>query len=260
MSTFVDRYGPWAIVAGASEGLGAAFAKALARRGAHVVLVARRAEAMAQIKQEIADISAVEVRTIALDLANPDAAAQLHEATAALDVGLVVYNAAFSPLGPMLELSLEDQLRAVDVNVRGPLSMAHCFGRRLVARARGGLVLLSSMTAFQGSPFLSTYGATKSFNLSLAEGLWYELAPQGVDVLAVCAGATRTPGYLRRSSGAPGELSPEQVAEESLESLRDGPLLIPGRFNRFASLLLRKLLPRRAAIRIMGAQAKRLTP
>ena len=94
------------------------------------------------------------------------------------------------------------QLAAIDVNVRGPLALAHRFGRRLAARGSGGIVLLSSLTAFQGSPFVATYGASKSFLLSLAEGLWFELAPRGVDVLAVCAGATRTPNYLAALAAA----------------------------------------------------------
>jgi hypothetical protein len=255
---FASRYGPWAIVAGASEGLGAAFAKELAVRGLNVVLIARRPEALDGVKRDLANVSPVEVRCVPLDLSRSDAAAAIEEAVAGLDIGLVVYNAALSPGGAFLDLTVEEQLRAIDVNVRGPLSVAHRFGKKLAARGKGGLVLLSSLTAFQGSPFLATYGATKSFNLSLAEGLWYELRPRGVDVLAVCAGATRTPGYLRRSPGkAPGELEPDAVAQEALGHLRDGPFFIPGQFNRFASLMLR-FLPRRRTIRIMGAQTRKL--
>ena len=185
----------------------------------------------------------------------------LERATAELDVGLLIYNAARSPRGELIELPLEEQLAAVDLNVRGPLALAHGFGRRLAARGRGGIVVLSSLTAFQGSPYVATYGATKAFLLALAEGLWLELAPRGVDVLVVCAGATLTPNYLssRAEGGAPGELEPEQVAREALAALARGPLLIPGRFNRFASQLMRRLLPRRTTIRLMGAQTRRLT-
>jgi hypothetical protein len=255
---FTARYGPWAVVAGASEGLGAAFAAALAARGVNLVLVARRESALDEVKRALQPCG-VEVRCLPLDLGRSDAAQVVEAATATLDVGLLVYNAALSPGGPFLDLPLEEQQRAIDVNVRGPLALSHGVGRRLAARGRGGLVLLSSLTAFQGSPLLATYGATKAFNLSLAEALWSELGPLGVDVLAVCAGATRTPGYLRRTpSGAPGELEPRAVAEEALDSLARGPLLIPGRFNRFASFLLRRLLPRRVAIGILAGEAKKL--
>lgn len=256
---FAERYGRWAVIAGASEGLGAAFAREAARRGLDVVLVARRADALAIVRKEIEEQAGREVRCIALDLARSDAAETLDQALAELDVGLVVYNAALSPIGSFLELPLDEQLRAVDVNVRGPVAMAHAFGRRLARRGHGGIVLLSSLTAFQGSPFVATYGATKSFALSLAEALWLELASSGIDVLSVCAGATRTPAYLRRSgSGAPGELEPHQVAREAFDRLSHGPFMIPGRFNRVASWAMRRLLPRRVTIRIMGAQTRKL--
>jgi uncharacterized protein len=254
---FAERYGPWAVIAGASEGIGAAFSRALAERGLNLVLVARRPEPLAALEREIAGLAPVQVRCLPLDLGSADAAERLEAALADLDVGLVVYNAARAPSGPFLEIPLADQLAAIDVNVRGPLATAHRFGRRLAARGRGGIVLLSSLTAFQGSPFVATYGATKSFLLSLAEGLWFELAPHGVDVLAVCAGATRTPSYLRRARRkAPGELEADQVAREALATLGRGPLTIPGRFNRFASQVMRRLLPRRTTIRLMGAQTR----
>ena len=259
MEEFAKRYGPWALIAGASEGIGAAFARALARRGVHLVLVARRSERLEAAEREIAGIAPVQVRRIALDLARADAAAVLEQEVSDLDVGLVVYNAALAPGGAFLELPLDEQLAAIDVNVRGPLALAHRFGRRLAARGSGGIVLLSSLTAFQGSPFVATYGASKSFLLTLAEGLWFELAPRGVDVLAVCAGATRTPSYLRRSrQRAPGELEPDQVAHEALAHLARGPAMIPGRFNRFASQLMRRMLSRRTTIRIMGGQTRHL--
>jgi short-subunit dehydrogenase len=258
---FARRYGPWALVAGASEGIGAAFARELARRGLDLVLVARRPEPLEQLAREIAGFASVQVRCLSLDLAHADAPAELLNRTAGQDVGLVVYNAALAPGGSFLDIPLAQQLAALDLNTRGPLALAHGFGQRMATRGSGALVLLSSLTAFQGSPFVTTYGATKSFLLSLSEGLWYELAPRGVDVLCVLAGATRTPSYLRQRAegGAPGELEPAQVAREALAKLGRGPSMIPGRFNRFASQLLRRALPRRAAIRIMGAQTRRMS-
>jgi short-subunit dehydrogenase len=259
MDAFAKRYGPWALIAGASEGIGEAFARELARRGLNLALVARRQEVLEQTAHAIARDTGVEVRCLQLDLGQEVAAATLALELADLDVGLVVYNAALAPTGRFLELSLEEQLAAIDVNVRGPLGIAHRFGRRLASRGSGGIILLSSLTAFQGSPFVATYGGTKAFLLTLAEGLWYELAPSGVDVLAVCAGATRTPKYLKRAVGrAPGELDPGQVVREALDRLGRGPLMIPGRFNRLASQLMRRLLPRRATIRIMGGQTRHL--
>ena len=122
MDAFAKRYGPWALVAGASEGIGEAFARELARRGLNLVLVARRPEPLEATAREIAGAARVEVRCLPLDLARADAAAELEKEVAALDVGLVVYNAALAPTGTFLEIPLEEQLAAIDVNVRGPLA------------------------------------------------------------------------------------------------------------------------------------------
>ena len=257
--TFNHKYGPWAVVAGASEGLGAAFAGALADRGCNLLLLARRAEVLEAVAAPLR--ARVEVRTAAVELASADLAEQLTLLTADLDVGLCVYNAAFAPLGPFLEQSLADKQRVLDVNCRGPMIAAHVFGERLARRGRGGILLMSSLTALAGSPFVAAYGASKAFSLSLGEALWFELAPRGVDVLVCCAGATRTPGFLRSSGpDAPRTMAPAEVAEEALAALGGPPSMVPGRFNRLASLLLARLLPRRAAVRIMGAQTARLTP
>lgn len=254
---FLHQYGPWAVVAGASEGLGAAFAGALAARGLNLLLLARRADALEQVAGPLR--ARVEVRTAALDLAAPDLAAQLGALTDGLDVGLCVYNAAYAPLGPFLGQSLADKQRVLDVNCRGPVIAAHVFGERLVGRGRGGILLMSSLTAFCGSPFVAGYGASKAFSLSLGEALWFELAPQGVDVLVCCAGATRTPGFVRTSGpGGPRAMAPEDVADEALRALGGPPSMIPGRLNRLASLALTRVLPRRGAVRIMGSQTARL--
>lgn len=252
---FVERYGPWAIVAGASEGLGAEFARQLAAKGLKLVLVARREE----LVRAVAASLPTESRVLVLDLAAADAHQRIADGTADLDVGLAIYNAAFSPIGPFTEQSLDENFRALDLNVRTPTAFAWHFAKRLLARKRGALVLLSSLTAFQGSPFVSTYGATKSYNLALAEGLWAELEGTGVDVLCVCPGATATPNLLKAAKEAPpGMQQPAEVVTEAIAALGGGPMLIPGTFNRFASLLMRRLLPRKSTIRIMAAQTRKL--
>jgi len=258
MAAFVDRYGPWAVVAGASEGLGAAFAGVLAARGLNLLLLARRAEALESVAEPLRGM--VEVRTAAIDLAAVDLAAQLEALCAGLDVGLCVYNAAHSQVGPFLEQSLADKQRTLDVNCRGPMIAAHVFGARLARRGRGGILLMSSLTGFWGSPFVASYGASKAFNLSLGEALWYELAPQGVDVLVCCAGATRTPGFVRTSGAdGPRAMAPAAVAQEALDALGGAPTMVPGLVNRVAAFVLGRLLPRRVAVAIMGSQTARLS-
>ena len=174
-------------------------------------------------------------------------------------MGLLVYNAAWSPIGRFVDVPLEEHLRAVDVNTRTPTALAHHFGQSMARRGRGGIVLLSSLTAFQGSPFVATYGATKAYNLALGESLWFELKESGVDVLAVCPGVTRTPGLLKASpQGGPGMLEPEQVVREALAGLGKRPFVVPGAFNRAVSFFLRYFMPRRSTVSLMGSQTKKL--
>jgi short-subunit dehydrogenase len=217
---FAARYGPWAIVAGASEGLGAAWAEALAQRGLNLILLARREDVLAHAAQALRSRHPVEIATQAVDLGAADLLQTLAPTLAGRDVGLYVHNAAFAPHGEFLRHSAAEQLASLDVNCRAPLLLAHHLGGQMAERGKGGIVLMSSLTAFQGTPLLTTYGATKAFNLVLAEGLHTEFKTRGVDVLACCAGATRTPGFLRVApDGAPGQLEPDQVVTEALHQL-----------------------------------------
>lgn len=255
-----ERFGQWALVAGASEGLGAAFASQLAGQGMDLLLLARRKPVLDSLADTLRQRHGVQVETAEVDLGAPGLAATVAALVAGREVGVLVCNAAVSPMGAFHELPAEQHLRALDVNCRSPLLLLHALVPSMIQRRRGAVVLMSSLTAFQGSPLISVYGATKAFNLALAEGLWDELRPHGVDVLACCAGATRTPNYLksRAEKGAPGELEPGEVAREALAALGRGPLLIPGRFNRFASFLLRRVLPRRTTVALMGQQTRKL--
>lgn len=259
---FRTRYGPWAIVAGASEGLGAAFARALARRGVDLVLAARRRDPLERLARELAGAHGVEVRCLDGDLASAAATTRLAAEASRREVGLLVYNAAHAPLGELVTIAPADLDRVVDVNVRSPLALARAVLPAMVARGRGGIVLMSSMAGNQGTARIAAYAASKAFNRVLAEGLWKELAPRGVDVVACTAGAVRTPGYRGASAGrdAPGTLDAERVAETALRALDRGPVVVPGFVNKIAAALLAHLLPRRAAIALMAATTRRLSP
>ncbi|MCB9674421.1 MAG: SDR family NAD(P)-dependent oxidoreductase [Alphaproteobacteria bacterium] len=247
----------WAIVAGASEGLGEAFAEALARRGHPLVLIARRADRLEAVRERLS--AQVEVRIEVRDLAEPGLAAFLQQLADELDIGIAVYNAAFAPIGGFLERPLDDLLAAVDVNVRGPLIFARTLAPGMVARGRGGLVLLGSLAGFQGAPRIATYAATKAFDIVLGEGLWAELQPHGVDVLVSACGAVRTPGYARSAGGdAPGTLDASDVAERTLNALGRGPTLVPGFVNQLARVVMGRLLPRRAAVALMARNTREL--
>ncbi len=259
MSSFSERYGPWALVAGASAGLGEAFARKLAARGLSLVLLARRREALERLAADLRGAHGVDVRTRALDLASADLRPAVEEAVAGIDVGLLVYNAAHSVIGPFVERPLPEQLRVLDVNCRAPLVLCHLLGAAMARRRRGGIVLMTSISGSQGGPFLASYAASKAFNLVLAEGLWEELAARGVDVLACRAGATRTPGYeASQPKRSVPLMEAEDVAERALSALGSGPSVVPGALNRLAAFLFGRLLARRLSIRIMGRATRRL--
>jgi short-subunit dehydrogenase len=250
---FRGRYGPYALIAGGSEGIGAAFAHSLARRGLHLILVARRAEVLTPFAEALRREHGIEVRTEALDLAAADLPARVDALGAAHEIGLVVYNAAASEIGRFLDRPLAAHLRVLDVNCRGPLVLAHSLGGLMRTRRRGGIILMSSLAASQGSPYIASYAASKAFDLVLAESLWHELGAEGVDVLACRAGATRTPAYERSQpdfSGPVMEAAP--VAEAAIAALGRAPSRVAGGLNRAAAFFMTHFMTRRQAIRMMG--------
>ncbi len=260
---YAQKYGRFAIVAGASEGLGAAFAHAIAKRGVGVVLLARRADALKKLAAEIEHEHQVETRVIACDLATTTFE-ELRDLDIGLDIGLGVYNAAYSFVAPLLERPLEDALRVVDVNVRGPLRFIHALAPKMIEKKRGGIVLMSSLAGFQGNPRLAAYAASKAFNIVLAESLWAELRPHGVDVLASCPGAVRTPNYLKTLGDAdkvaPGTLEALDVANRTLDALGSGPTYVPGTVNKLARFFLGRMLTRKGAVGIMQSNTADLRP
>lgn len=255
--SFQTKYGEWAIVAGASEGLGATYAEELASRGLNLVLVARRSELLQALASHLSTKYKVEIKTLVQDLSAPDAAEQIVRNTVDLEIGLLVYNAAFSAIGPFLERPLEDHLKEIHTNAFTPLKIVYLLAQQMLERRRGGIVLMSSLSAFQGSAYISTYSATKAFNIVLAEGLWEEWRELGVDVLVCVSGAVKTPNYVASEpepTGGLGDMtmSPDEVVREALHALGKRPYVIPGLVNRLASFVMRHLLSRKAAIQFMG--------
>lgn len=254
---FKTRYGKWAMVAGASQGLGAAYAEALAARGLNLILVARRSELLQSLSSQLMQKYKIKIKLVVQDLSTQDAAEQLLHAIQGMDVGLLVYNAAFSAIGPFVERPVQDHMKELHTNTMTPLKLVHFFAYQMLSRGRGGILLMSSLSAYQGSAYISTYAATKAFNIVLAEGLWEEWRQRGVDVMVCVSGAVKTPNYLAsepEQTGGLGDMSmdPEQVVTEALTMLGKKPYVIPGRMNRISSFVMRHLLSRRASIQMMG--------
>jgi short-subunit dehydrogenase len=241
---FAERYGPWAVVAGASEGVGASVARLLGARGVNVALVARR-----QVPLEaVAATVATETRTVTLDLSTDGAEAALAAATDDLEVGLLVYNAGADPHKSLfLDKPVETWQEMVRRNCNAVLGSAHHFGTRMVARGWGGIVLVTSGAAWAGGSRLATYGASKAFDLVLGEALWAEFRPLGVDVLVAVLGATDTPAFRRVLDGREfeGMADPDDVARDMLDNLAEGPTFPPDP-TPFGPL------PRRQAVELMS--------
>ena len=232
-----QRYGQWALVAGASAGLGAAFATEAARHGFGVVLLARRAHALDETAARIRAEFGVETRTLVTDLADPDIGRVVADATAGLDVGVMIYNAAAEPEGRFLDVALEEHRLNITVNCWTPTVLAHHFGRVMVQRGRGAIVIVTSMAALQGIKMFTTYGAAKAYELILGEGLWDELRDRGVDVVSYVVGATASANFQGAApdaysqTTAPSDLAarilqpalPEDVAARLFERLDAGP-------------------------------------
>ncbi|MCY3811022.1 MAG: SDR family NAD(P)-dependent oxidoreductase [Gammaproteobacteria bacterium] len=261
MSELVARYGRWAVVAGASEGIGAAFARSLAERGMDLLLIARQERLLRDLAAELREDFAVETRCLVQDLGDDALAEVLARTTRDLDVGMVIYNAAFVPVGRFVDIGLSDLQKLVRVNVRGPVTVLSTLLPAMVERRRGAVVLMSSLAGFQGSPRIAGYAASKAFNTILGESLWEEVREHGVDVIACCAGATSTPGYRRafkRDPPGPAMMTPLKVAEQTLAALGRGPRVVPGFFNRIVAEVTTRLVPRRAMIRTMARAMKDL--
>jgi short-subunit dehydrogenase len=258
-----SRYGSRALVAGASEGIGAAYATFLAMHGIDLLLVARRKEPLSELAANLTAKYKVSVRCIELDLSDVDAAQRLTEAPGGDQIDILVYNAALSVIGPFTGSPADVHDRAAAVNMVTPMNLVYTLGKAMLARGRGAIVLMTSMAGLQGSAYLAMYAATKAFNLILAESLWYEWQGSGVDIIACCAGATATPGYVRSSPAkaglfAPRVLMPEEVPAECFRRIGRRPSFITGRSNRMASFFMHRILPRRAAIRIMGNNTRKM--
>ena len=194
-ASFSTRYGPWALITGASRGLGAEFARQCAERGLNTVLVATNADLLHVQADSIKNDYNVDVKTIVLDLNRENILQEITPITDSLEIGLLVNNAGLSKVSPFLDLTLDQLVKQLHVNARAGLILTHHFGRKMVERRRGGIIFLSSGSAMYGTAYSANYAATKAYDLILAESLWYELGRYGVDVLGFMPGSTKTPGW-----------------------------------------------------------------
>lgn len=257
MAGFQQRYGPWAVIAGGAQGIGAAYARHLAQRGLKLIVIDRSAEALQVIAAELVQAHGTECATLQLDLADADRLEQLLPVIAGREVGMLVYNAALADVGPFykMETGLALERRRIAVNVTGPLELVYALGKPMLARGRGGIILMSSGAGLQGAPYYAHYAATKAYAITLAESLWHEFQPYGVDVLACIAGmtlSTAASGYTHLDTS--GFQTPEEVVSEAMTALGRSCSVITGERNRQNRALL-ATLPREQQVGIIGRHA-----
>jgi uncharacterized protein len=246
----LTNYGPCAVVTGASSGIGREIATLLAATGFDLVLVARREPVLRELAGELAARHGIDARALPLDLGT--GVDDLLAATADRDVGLYVAAAGFGTSGPFLDADTAREREMLRLNCEAVLVSSLEFGRRMAGRGRGGIVLMSSVVGFQGMPNAAHYAATKAYVQTLAEALFVELRPHGVDVLAAAPGPTRS-GFAERAGMTMGRaLSSADVARGTLDALGRRPTALPGLLSRVLKDSLAPL-PRRTRVRIMGS-------
>jgi len=252
----IDRqqFGPWALVTGASSGIGTEFARLLAANGLNVVLAARRSSMLDSLGRELTEAYGTHHRSVPVDLSTPDFLRTLTAAVADLDIGLVVSNAGDMNLGEFLTTPHDALLAELRVNTECHLSLTHHFGQSMVTRRRGGILLVSSVAGIQGVPYIANYSATKSYILGLGEAVHRELNAYGVHVTVLVPGATATPMTARFGADqtAMGKLMMPAAtcAADGLRALvANRPVRISGRMNRVTVALT----PRAMRTRAFGA-------
>ncbi|WP_395335289.1 SDR family NAD(P)-dependent oxidoreductase [Novosphingobium sp. BL-8A] len=228
---FARRYGPWAVIAGASEGTGASYAEQLAAMGINVVLVSRRKEALDQLGERLAGLYGIAFRSVVADLTQSGTGSRLVEETRDLDIGLFVSNAGADGAGnSFLGEPVDRALSLLTMNAANVVEAVHGFGNRLVKRRSGGIIVMSSGAGLGGQPWLTMYSATKAFELNFVESLWAELDGQGVDILGIAAPIMDTPTLRRATEGLGMDYStaydPANVCALALASLGKEPLVI----------------------------------
>jgi short-subunit dehydrogenase len=256
MQKFRDRYGKWGLVAGAAEGLGAAYSMVLASWGVNVIMVDMNKKKMNESALVLKEKFGTEVQTIHADLSKLEYIDTIIGKMQNLGCRLLIYNAAYGPVKRFLDNSTEELDYYIDLNSRMPLQLVHKFLETIPEKQPAGILLMSSLAGLWGTQFVVPYGSTKAFDYNMAEGLYYELKDREIDVMACCAGPIDTPGYRnsqpRKNVLGPNIMAPLRIAEKALKNLGKRPLYIPGFRNQLTYFILSRLFPRSLSTRLMN--------
>ncbi len=256
---FKEKYGQYALITGASSGIGVEFANQLAEKGLNVILVARRQERLEKLSNELEEKYGIKAVALAVDLLSGNFMDEVKKATDPLDVGLLVSNAGMMYIGNYLDSSLEDDLKMIDLNIKAPAILTHHFVRKMVERKKGGIIYTASMLGYIGTPFASTYAGTKAHEIVKGEGLAYELGPKGIDVLVLNPGLTETEMTSNNDfSGMPMKLmKPDLVAKSAIDALGKRTLVTPGFMNNVMVWMAKRVMSRKMNTKMFGMFMKK---
>jgi uncharacterized protein len=252
------KYGDWALVIGAAEGIGFAFAENLAAVGYHLMMIDNQEKKLKESSAKLSIEYKIQVSELVIDLSSTDAALMIEENIQDLDIGILMYNVAVVHIGGFIDLEQGQHLALLRANCIHMTSLVHLLSKKMVSKGTGAIILMSSMAAFQGSALLAHYAATKAYTRVLAESLWYELKEKGVDVIACCPGPTNTPAFRasnvqKMSFFAPPILEPDYIAAQTLKYLGKKPSFVPGFWNKAVTLLIGMIFTRKQAVQIVSS-------
>ena len=257
MTKFADKYGPWALVAGGAQGIGEAYSRQLALLGLNVAVLDSSREALDRFVPALAAETGVETLALHIDLSSTQLLEEVKQAVGEREIGMLVYNAGLSDVGPFYKADsgLDYELKKIAINVTGPFVFCYHFAKAMLARRRGGIILMSSGAGFQGSPYFSHYAATRAYNIVLGESLWAEFKPYGVDVLSCAAGmtlSTAAKGFEHLDTST--FQTPEQLVEEAIAALGQQSLLIASDAQR-EGVEASRSVPREMIVKFMAEHA-----
>lgn len=245
------NYGEWAVVTGASSGIGLELATQLASAGINLVIHGRQLDKLQAVEKQLKLVSSIDLKIVASDVSQIEGIEEIIQATQDLNVGLLVVSAGYGTSGKFVDGSLHSEINMLKVNCEALLSLTHYYSQQFVQQKRGGIILMSSMVAFQGTPYAANYAATKAYVQTLAEGLAVELKPHGVAVLAAAPGPVESVFSQRANMKMSMSLTPSQVGVPILKALGRKTTVFPGLLTKLLVYSLRTV-PRWAKVKIMG--------
>ncbi len=248
MKKFKEKYGDWALITGASSGIGKCFAETLAPMGFNLILVARSEKKLNHISIELSSSHSIKCRVIVADLTKEKSVNHIIEQTQDINIGLLINNAGYSLTGDFIADTQNSQTDLMKINSLIPMQLCHWFGQKMQVKGKGGIINVSSVSGIMPLPNWTTYSASKSFLKSFSESLWYELKPKGIDIIALCPGATKTNFHKTAKVNSNG-LLPKKIVEAGIKKLGKTPSVIVGTSNKFLVFIM-SILPLKMKIRL----------